>query len=144
MVAVNHNYFNFDVDYFTPSFEKSSSLLNTAKRYMSVLRGLYSLNKFLQTSIYNVENFLLLTGADSVEKIDDILIKLEDFTDLSQETLEENEQLKKWYNYPLRYMVDKVETSNMSLQAMLASQQAHLMHQSKHDHWENPTLLQNR
>jgi len=35
------------------------------------------------TLIYNIENFLLINGADSVEKIDDILIKLEDISEIS-------------------------------------------------------------
>ncbi len=131
MVAVNQNYFNFSSDYFIPSIKYDNSLIKTIGAYISTLKELYNLNKFLQVSIYNIENFLLLNGADSVEKIDNILITLEEFTDFSNELLEDNQKLKKWYNYPLRYMIDKVETSNMSLQGMLGSQQAQIMHKNK-------------
>ena len=48
--------------------------------------------------------------------------------------------LTKWYNYPLRYMIDRVETSNMSLQAMLGSQQAQLMHKNRNDNRENTKI----
>ena len=131
MVAVNQNYFNFSSDYFIPSIKYDNSLIKTVSAYGSTLKELYNLNKFLQVSIYNIENFLLLNGADSVDKIDNILIKLEEISEVSSELLEENEKLKKWYNYPLHYMIDKVETSNMSLQAMLGSQQAQIMHKNK-------------
>ena len=134
MVAVNQNYFNFNSDYFISSLKYDNSFFKSIGDYSSTLKELYNLNKFLQVSIYNIENFLLLNGADSVEKIDDILITLEEFTDFSNELLEDNKKLKAWYNYPLRYMVDKVETSNMSLQGMLASQQAHILHKNKNDH----------
>ena len=135
MVAVNQNYFNFNSDYFIPSVKYDNSLFKSIGAYGSTLKELYNLNKFLQVSIYNIENFLLLNGADTVEKIDNILITLEDFTDFSNEQLEDNQKLKKWYNYPLRHMVDKVETSSMSLQAMLGSQQAQIMHHNKtNDH----------
>lgn len=134
MVAINQNYFNFNSDYFIPSIKYENTLVKNISAYGSTLKELYNLNKFLQVSIYNVENFLLLNGADSVEKIDNILLTLEDFTDFSNELLEDNQKLKKWYNYPLRYMVDKVETSNMSFQGMLGSQQAQIMHKNKNDH----------
>ena len=134
MVAVNQNYFNFNSDYFSPSLKYDNSFFKSIGAYVSKLKELYNLNKFLQVSIYNIENFLLLNGADTVEKIDNILITLEEFTDFSNELLEDNQKLKAWYNYPLRYMLDKVETSNMSLQAMLGSQQAKIMHKSKNDH----------
>ena len=140
MVAVNQNYFNFSSDYFIPSIQYDNSLIKSISAYGSTLKEFYNLNKFLQVSIYNIENFLLLNGADSVEKIDDILIKLEDISDISSELLEDNETLKKWYNYPLRYMIDKVETSNMSLQAMLGSQQAQIMHKNRNDNRENTKI----
>jgi len=140
MVAVNQNYFNFSSDYFIPSIKYDNSLIKSISAYGSTLKEFYNLNKFLQVSIYNIENFLLLNGADSVEKIDDILIKLEDISDISSELLEDNETLKKWYNYPLRYMIDKVETSNMSLQAMLGSQQAQIMHKNRNDNRENTKI----
>jgi len=40
-----------------------------------------------ESNYNNIENFLLLNGADSVEKIDNILITLEEFTDFSNEQL---------------------------------------------------------
>ncbi len=135
MVAVNQNYFNFNSDYFIPSVKYDNSLFKSISAYGSTLKELYNLNKFLQVSIYNIENFLLLNGANTVEKIDNILITLEEFTDFSNELLKDSQELKKWYNYPLRYMVDKVETSSMSLQAMLGSKQAQIMHHNKtNDH----------
>ena len=134
MIALNQNYFNIDIDSFTPSFKNANSFLDGSKAYISILKEIYSLNKFLQVSIYNVENFLLLNGADSVEKIDNILIKLEEFSEQTEQLLEENELFNKWYNLPLRYAVNKVETSNMSLQAMLGSKQALLMHRANKNH----------
>ena len=138
MIALNQNYFNLNLDYSLPSLK--SGILTATKAYISTLKELYNLNKFLQISIYNIENFLLLNGADTVEKIDDILIKLEDISEVSSELLEENKTLKKWYNYPLRYMIDRVETSNMSLQAMLGSQQAQIMHKNRNDNRKNTKI----
>ena len=138
MIALNQNYFNLNLDYSLPNLQRG--FLTATKSYISTLKELYNLNKFLQVSIYNIENFLLLNGADTVEKIDDILIKLEDISEVSSELLEENTTLTKWYNYPLRYMIDRVETSNMSLQAMLGSQQAQLMHKNRNDNRENTKI----
>jgi hypothetical protein len=138
MIALNQNYFNLNLDYSIPNLQ--SGFLTAIKSYISTLKELYSLNKFLQISIYNIEIFLLINGADSVDKIDDILIKLEDISEISSELLEENRTLGKWYNYPLRYMIEKVETSNMSLQAMLGSQQAQFMHKNRDDNRENTKI----
>ena len=96
MVAVNQSYFNFNSDYFIPSLKYDNSFFKSIGVYASTLKELYNLNKFLQVSIYNIENFLLLNGADSVEKIDNILITLEEFTDFSNELLEDNQKLKAW------------------------------------------------
>ncbi|MDQ7086038.1 MAG: hypothetical protein Q9M36_14495 [Sulfurovum sp.] len=128
MIALNQNYFN--IEYFMPSFKEENSLAKGFRVYISILKELYGLNTFLQSSIYNIEHFLLLNGADDVEKIDNILMKLELFTDLSSGLLEENKELQLWYNSPLHWMLDRVESSNMSLQAMLGSKQAELMHQN--------------
>ena len=76
--------------------------------------------------IDELELFLKLNKIDSVEKIDNILLQLEEFSETIDKELEEN-HLQKWYNYPLRYMIEKVETSNMSLQAMLGTEQALMM-----------------
>ena len=130
MVAVNNNYFNIDINYFGTSLKKTSSFLDRVREYIDVLKKMYNLDKFLQASIYNIENFLFLNSIDSIEKIDDILIKLEDFSQQNEDMLQENEFLNKWYNLPLRYAIEKIDSSNMSLQAMLSSQQALLIHKS--------------
>jgi len=128
MIALDQNY--FDINYFTSSHQ-NISFLDDVTHYIDMLKKLYSLNRFLQSSIYNIDNFLLLLGADSLDKIDDILIKLEEFSDLSSEIITKDKSLEKWYNYPIRFMLNRVETSNMSLQAMLGSQQALIMHKNK-------------
>ena len=101
------------------------------KVYVSVFQELRSFNNFIQSSIYNIENFLLLNGVDSVEKIDNILMRLESFSEQTQKLLNESVVFNKWYSFPLRYMFKKLDTSNASFQAMLGSQQALMMHNTK-------------
>ena len=97
MIAVNQNY--FDINYFTSS-SQNISFFDDVIHYIDMLKKLYSLNRFLQSSIYNIDNFLLLLGADNLDKIDDILIKLEDFSDFSSDIITRDKSLEKWYNYP--------------------------------------------
>jgi len=68
---------------------------------------------------------LLIHKLDTLEKIDEVLINLEELSDLSNEVLETKE-INKWYNLPIRYMVDKLEDRNMALQGLLLSKQANL------------------
>ncbi|MFK5975835.1 MAG: hypothetical protein QM493_04955 [Sulfurovum sp.] len=128
MIALNQNY--FDINYFTSS-NQNISFFDDIIHYFNMLKKFYSLYKFLQSSISNIDNFLLLLGADSLDKIDEVLIRLEEFSDLSNEIITKDKSLHKWYNYPIRFMLNRVETSNMSLQGMLGSQQALIMHKNK-------------
>jgi len=134
MIAINHNYFNLNIDYFIPSSKQSNSFLDNLKAYILIFKKLYTTNKVIQNFIYNVESFLFLSGADTVDKIDEIIMKLEDFSEFTQELLEKDKDFNKWYNYPLRYMLDKIDSSTMSLQAMMGSQQALMMHKNKNTH----------
>ncbi len=123
MVVIEQSYFHIDMPY----IKMKSSFIKNIKNYIATYKAFSNFNQFLQISIYNIENFLALRGAQSVDEIDEILIKLEDFSEANKALLNDKD-LNRWYNYPLRYMIDKTETSNMSLQAMLGSQQAQAMY----------------
>jgi len=123
MIATQQNYFNIDMASIRNNLNVKNSFIQDIKSYVATFKTFYNLNKFLQVSIYNVENFLALNGAKSSMEIDSILINLEDFSEANEKLLE-NEEINRWFNYPLKIMIDKTETSNMSLQGMLGSQQA--------------------
>jgi len=120
----NQNFFN--IDFFTFKFDKHSNLFESIILYTKLIKELNHTNKILRIMIDELELFLKLNKIDSVEKIDNILLQLEEFSETIDKELEEN-HLQKWYNYPLRHMIEKVETSNMSLQAMLGTEQALMM-----------------
>jgi len=125
MVAVNQNYFNLNFDYYLPSFKQNSSFVKRIKENIQLFKGLYTLKKILKSYFDNLDTFLLIHKLDTIEKIDEVLIGLEELSDLSNEVLESKE-INRWYNLPIRYMVDKLEDRNMALQGLLLSKQAHL------------------
>ena len=125
MVAVNQNYFNLNFDYYLPSFEQNNSFLKRIKENIQLFKELYTLRKILKSYFDNLDTFLLIHKLDTLEKIDEVLISLEELSDLSNEVLETTE-INRWYNLPIRYMVDKLEDRNMALQGLLLSKQAHL------------------
>ena len=123
--TINQNYFDLNFDY--SSSIKSLSIVNRVKQYILILTILYRQNKFFQNGIKDIDLFLFLFGANNAEKVDDILIRLEELTDHTTKLLE-SKHLKSWFFYPLRYAIDKTETSCMSLQALLASKEAIMAH----------------
>ena len=125
MVAVNQNYFNLNFNYYLPSFEQNNSFVKRIKENIQLFKELYTLRKILKSYFDNLDTFLLIHKLDTLEKIDEVLINLEELSDLSNEVLETKE-INKWYNLPIRYMVDKLEDRNMALQGLLLSKQAHL------------------
>jgi len=125
MVAVNQNYFNLNFNYYLPSFEQNNSFVKRIKENIQLFKELYTLRKILKSYFDNLDTFLLIHKLDTLEKIDEVLINLEELSDLSNEVLETKE-INKWYNLPIRYMVDKLEDRNMALQGLLLSKQANL------------------
>ncbi len=123
MITIEENYFNIDTTSITNNLNIKSSFIKDMKNYISTFKTFYNLHKFLQVSIYNVENFLALNGAKSSIEIDNILINLENFSEANKRLLE-GKEINKWFNYPLKMMIYRTETSNMSLQGMLGTQQA--------------------
>ena len=123
MVAIEPNYFNIDMTSITNNLNIKSSFIKDIENYISTFKTFYNLHKFLQVSIYNVENFLALNGAKSSNEIDNILINLENSSEINEKLLE-GKEINRWFNYPLKMMIYRTETSNMSLQGMLGSQQA--------------------
>ena len=123
MIATQQNYFNIDMVFIRNNLKSRNSFIQGIKSYIKTFKTFYNLNKFLQVSIYNVENFLALNGAKSSMDIDNILINLEDFSEANEKLLE-SEEINRFFNYPIKMMIVKTETSNMSLQGMLGSQQA--------------------
>jgi len=49
---------------------------------------------------------LLINKLDSVDKIDEVLINLEDLSEFANEILD-NQELKRWYNAPLSHALNK-------------------------------------
>jgi len=129
MTVIIENPLIFDI-----SLLKSSSntkLFDSSKAYFSTFIELYNMNNFFQRGIKNIDKYLFLFGADNAQKIDNILLKLEEITDYSSELLE-SQEINKWYNYPIYYAFNKMETSCMSLQALLASKEALMAHNEAH------------
>ena len=126
MIAVNQNYFNLNFDYYLSSFnQKNNSFVQIIKENINLFKDIYTLKKILTSYFDNLDTFLLIHKLDTLEKIDDVLISLEELSDLSNEVLETKE-INIWYNFPIRYIVDKLEDRNMALQGLLLSKQAHL------------------
>lgn len=127
MIAIeNNNYLN--IDHFTLKFDSHTNLIKIISIYFGLLKEISHTNKFLQFTIAHFEEYIELSKIDSVEKIDEILVLHEEFTDKIIERLEKGE-FHQWYLFPLRYMLEKLITSSMSLQSLLGTQQALIMMQ---------------
>lgn len=129
MTVTIENPLLFNINLF--KYSPNSKLFDSSKAYFITLIELYNMNSFFQKGIKNIDKYLFLFGANNAQKIDDILLKLEEITDYSSELLE-SQEINKWYNYPIYYAFDKMETSCMSLQAMLASKEAMMAHNEAH------------
>ena len=123
--TLNQNYFNLNFNYLMPSFNYKNSLTEKSKNYIKLFKELYTLRSILKKYFDNLDTFLLINKFNTLEKIDDVLISLENLSELTNEVLE-SEKIKKWYNFPIYYITDKVEDRNMALQGLLLSKQAHL------------------
>ena len=118
MIAIPKNQFSIDLDF-------NSSTLEYTKSYLTLLHKLYRLQKILKSNIDNLNEYLTINQLYNIEKIDEILIGLEDLSELTEEILT-TDNSKYWTNYPIWYMVDKLEDANMTLQGLLLSTQSHL------------------
>ena len=118
MIAIPKNQFSIDLDF-------NSSTLEYTKSYLTLLHKLYRLQKILKSNIVNLNEYLTINQLYNIEKIDEILIGLEELSELTEEILT-TDNSKYWTNYPIWYMVDKLEDANMTLQGLLLSTQSHL------------------
>jgi len=118
MIAIPQNQFSIDLDL-------GSSTLEYTKSYIALLHKLYTLRKILKSNLDNLDTYLTINQLYHVEKLDEILIGLEELSDFTQEILNTH-KLKHWTNYPIYYMIDKLEDANISLQGLLLSTQSHL------------------
>ena len=92
MVSTNQNYFNIDFDYILPSFNHKS-LLDRVQKYATLYKEINALKNTLKSYFDNIDNYLLINKLDSVDKIDEVLINLEDLSDLTNEMLDNERQL---------------------------------------------------
>ncbi|KIM10076.1 MAG: hypothetical protein KU38_08075 [Sulfurovum sp. FS08-3] len=129
MVTVNQNYFNINFDYILPTFNHKS-LLDRVQKYVTLYKEINALKNTLKSYFDNIDNYLLINKLNSVDKIDEVLINLEDLSEFANEILD-NQELKRWYNAPLSHALNKLEDRNIALQGLLLSKQAHIKHASK-------------
>lgn len=126
MIGINQNYFSLNFNYFEPSTTtEEHSFIKSIKIHAEILKKLHTFRTILKSNFNNFDTYVLIGKLDSVEKIDEVLINLEDLSEFTNDILE-NKDYKSWANFPMRYMVDKVEDWNMALQGLLLSRQAHL------------------
>lgn len=130
MIALNHNHSSFYNDSLMSFFNRQNSLKEFVHSYVKVIKQLRRLDSYLDNYIENLDINLELNGIDTVNKIDDFLIRLEQLTEINEQFLSD-EELDTWYYYPIRYLLDKVEDSNYSLQGLLSSKQAELSHDTQ-------------
>ena len=125
MLAIDQNYFSSNFNYFEASTTKEHSFMDNIKTYAEILKQLHTFRKVLKSNFNNFDTYVLINKLDNMEKIDSMLINLEDLSEFTNDILE-NKDYKSWVMFPMRYMVDKVEDWNMALQGLLLSRQAHL------------------
>jgi len=125
MIAINQNYFSLNFNYFEPSSTKEHSFIENIKVHAEILKKLHTFRTILKSNFNNFDTYVLIGKLDSIEKIDEVLITLEDLSEFTNNILE-NDDYKSWANFPMRYMADKIEDWNMALQGLLLSRQAHL------------------
>ncbi|TQV62322.1 MAG: hypothetical protein FNT15_07245 [Sulfurovum sp.] len=61
---------------------------------------------------------MIINRLDSVKKIDEILVNLENLSEITNKLLESD-------NFPFKHILNKLEDDNMLLQGLLLSSQAH-------------------
>lgn len=119
---IDHFSLNLGFNYFQDSH---SSIIDYAKSYLCLLKNLYTLQKIFKSNLKNLDTYLSINKLYDIEKIDEILIGLEELSEVTDKILDSN-KFKQWKNYPIWYATDKLEDANMSFQGLLASTQAHL------------------
>jgi len=126
MVAVQqHNYLDIEL----PTL-KVGSIFKVISVYITMFKTLNSMRKILKFQFNNFEAFIKIYNLDTPDKVDNILIKLENMSEQHNLSLD-NTLLNKWYAYPLYYLVDRIEDWNMALQGLLMSLDVELVHQEK-------------
>ena len=125
MVAVENSHFSLNFEDYLPNFKQHSSFIKRVKENIKLFKDIYTLKEILKDYFDNLDIFLLLNRLDTLEKIDEVLISLEELSDLTQKVLD-TKDINIWYNLPIRYIIDKLEDRNMALQGLLLSKQAHL------------------
>lgn len=126
MIALHQNQSSFYTDNIVSFFDNQNSYKESFSHYTSVLKKLNKVDSYLNHFIDNLDITLDVQGIDTVDKIDDILLNLESISDINEEILS-NQEYKKWYFMPIRYLIDRIETSNYSLQGLLGAKQAEIM-----------------
>jgi hypothetical protein len=118
MIVIPKNQFIIDLDF-------NSSTLEYIRSYLALFHKLYTLCKILKSNFKNINEYLTINQLYNIEKIDEVLIGLEELSDLTEEILT-TKKFKSWINYPIWYMVNRLEDENMRLQGILLSTQSHL------------------
>jgi hypothetical protein len=93
--------------------------VKTIKYYVELYKIISELSDVLCCYSENLDTLLIINRLDTVEKIDEILVNLENLTEITNELLESD-------NFPFKYILNKLEDDNMLLQGLLLSSQAHL------------------
>jgi len=93
--------------------------VKTIKYYVELYKIISELSYVLCCYSENLDTLLIINRLDTVEKIDEILVNLENLTEITNELLESD-------NFPFKHILNKLEDDNMLLQGLLLSSQAHL------------------
>jgi hypothetical protein len=125
MVLLFPNIFNLNFDYFEHKNKVESDLFSKIRDYIQLYKSSSNLSYILRGYAENLDTLLLINRLDTVDKIDEILVNLENLSEVTNELLE-SDKLKLIYNLPLKYILNKLEDNNMLLQGLLLSSQAHL------------------
>jgi len=92
--------------------------VKTIKYYVELYKIISELSYVLCCYAENLDTLLLINELDTVEKIDEVLISLENLSEINNELLESD-------NLPFKHILNKLEDNNMLLQGLLLSSQAH-------------------
>ncbi|MBU1666937.1 hypothetical protein KKC13_00840 [bacterium] len=125
MIAINQNYFSLNFNDFEATATNKHSFIENIKVRIELFKKLHTFRAILKSNFNNFDTYVLIGKLDSIEKIDEVLITLEDLSEFTNDILD-NKDYKSWANFPMRYMANKIEDWNMALQGLLLSRQAHL------------------
>ncbi len=125
MVATQQNYLDIKL----PTL-KVGSIFKAIDKYITMLKTLNSIRKIYKLQFNNFKFYIMAHNLDTIEKVDNMAIKLEGLSDIHNNLLEDTE-LQRWYAYPLYYLVDRIEDWNMASQGLLMSLDVELMKKDK-------------